>query len=104
MYLRHERFLKELVDKFGKFLIAYFKLNNIDINTRDFSELIDVNGVIYRLHIISDYDRAKNDTTLCELIRLIEGESLVGQMVTPPNEDQEVSVNEVAEEEIIIKR
>lgn len=104
LYLRHERFLKELVDKFGKFLIAYFKLNNIDINTRDFSVLIDVDGVIYRLQIISDYDRAKNDTTLCELIRLIEGESLVGQTVTPPNEDQEVSVDEVAEDEIIIKR
>jgi hypothetical protein len=85
LYGFHERFVKEIVDRFGKMLRARFNLNADDINKLDFGVLWNVDGVVYRLQKVSDYDPTKDITTKCELIKLIQGETILAQGV-PANQ------------------
>jgi hypothetical protein len=55
-----------------------------DINSLDFRNLIQIDGVVYRLLKISDYQSGKNVSTVVELIRIIEGEGIQTTIVTPP--------------------
>lgn len=77
----HNTFIQELVSRYGKLLTCYAKIDTSTINTLDFRNLININGVVYRLQKISDYDSTKDRTTQVELIRLIQGEGI-------PNEDE----------------
>ena len=76
LYQYHEKFLRELTDKHGKLLSCYVRLNSEMINVLDFGNLINIDGVVYRLQKIENYDITKNTSTRCEFIRLIEGESI----------------------------
>ena len=84
LYLYHERFIKEIVSRFGKQLTAYAKLGSEDINSLDFRNLINIDGVVYRLQKVSDYDSGKNTSTQIELIRIIQGEGIQTTTVIPP--------------------
>jgi len=84
LYLYHERFIKEIVGRYGKQLTGYFMLDSQDINSLDFKNLININGVIYRLQKVNDYDSGKEESTMCELIRILEGESISGRFISPP--------------------
>lgn len=84
LYLYHERFIKEIVGRYGKQLTGYFMLDSQDINSLDFKNLININGVIYRLQKVNDYDSGKEESTMCELIRILEGESIAGRFIAPP--------------------
>jgi hypothetical protein len=77
----HNTFIQELVSRYGKLLTCYAKIDTSIINTLDFRNLININGVVYRLQKISDYDSTKERTTQIELLRLIQGEG------TPIEED-----------------
>jgi hypothetical protein len=55
-----------------------------DINSLDFRNLIQIDGVVYRLLKISDYQSGKNTPTIVELIRIIDGEGIQTTIVTPP--------------------
>lgn len=81
LYQYHETFIKEIVSRFGKMLTCYVILDADQINRLDFRNLINIDGVVYRLQKINDYDSGKNQSTLVELIRIIEGE---GQAVVVP--------------------
>lgn len=70
----HDTFIQELVSRYGKLLTCYAKIDTKIINTLDFRNLININGVVYRLQKISDYDSTKERTTQIELLRLIQGE------------------------------
>jgi len=70
----HNTFIQELVSRYGKLLTCYAKIDTSIINTLDFRNLININGVVYRLQKISDYDSTKDRTTQVELLRLIQGE------------------------------
>ena len=70
----HNTFIQELVSRYGKLLTCYAKIDTKIINTLDFRNLININGVVYRLQKISDYDSTKERTTQIELLRLIQGE------------------------------
>jgi len=70
----HNTFIQELVSRYGKLLTCYAKIDTAIINTLDFRNLININGVVYRLQKISDYDSTKDRTTQVELLRLIQGE------------------------------
>lgn len=70
----HNTFIQELVSRYGKLLTCYAKIDTSIINTLDFRNLININGVVYRLQKISDYDSTKDRTTQIELLRLIQGE------------------------------
>ncbi len=70
----HNTFIQELISRYGKLLTCYAKIDTSIINTLDFRNLININGVVYRLQKISDYDSTKERTTQIELLRLIQGE------------------------------
>lgn len=78
----HNTFIQELVSRYGKLLTCYAKIDTSIINTLDFRNLININGVVYRLQKISDYDSTKERTTQIELLRLIQGE---GQPIEDEN-------------------
>jgi hypothetical protein len=72
----HNTFIQELISRYGKLLTCYAKIDTSIINTLDFRNLININGVVYRLQKISDYDSTKDRTTQVELLRLIQGEGI----------------------------
>ena len=84
LYMYHERFIKELVSRFGKQLTCSAMLAPEHINSLDFRNLINIDGVVYRLQKVSDYDSGKNTSTQIELIRIIQGEGIQTTTVVPP--------------------
>ena len=75
LYAYHEKFIKEIVSRFGKLLTCYMMIDSDIINKLDFRNLINIDGVVYRLQKINDYDSGKGQSTLVELIRILEGEN-----------------------------
>ena len=75
LYAYHERFIKEIVSRFGKLLTCYMMIDSDIINKLDFRNLINIDGVVYRLQKINDYDSGKGQSTMVELIRILEGEN-----------------------------
>lgn len=84
LYLYHEKFIKELISRFGKQISCSVMLRPSDINSLDFRNLINIDGVVYRLLKVSDYQSGKNQSTVVELIRIIQGEGIQTTIVTPP--------------------
>lgn len=84
LYMYHEKFIKELISRFGKQVTCSVMLRPSDINSLDFRNLINIDGVVYRLQKISDYQSGKNTSTIVELIRIIEGEGIQTTIVAPP--------------------
>lgn len=84
LYLYHEKFIKELISRYGKKVTCSVMLRPSDINSLDFRNLIQIDGVVYRLLKVSDYQSGKNTSTVVELIRIIEGEGIQTTIVTPP--------------------
>lgn len=64
-------YLAEITDKDSRLLTATFKLANKDIYNLDFSKLIWVDGVLYRLNKIEDFNASKEDTSKVELVKII---------------------------------
>lgn len=54
----------------GKILSAYFNLNESTLG--DFSTLVNINGVLYRKNLITDYDANGYETTKVELYKVLE--------------------------------
>ena len=84
LYLYHEKFIKELISRFGKQVTCSVMLRPSDINSLDFRNLINIDGVVYRLLKVSDYQSGKNVSTNVELIRIIQGEGIQTTIVIPP--------------------
>jgi hypothetical protein len=53
-------------------LIIQTRLNEIDIMQLDFSKLIFIDGVLYRLNKIIDYNATDRELTKIELIKVIQ--------------------------------
>ena len=75
LYSYHETFIKEIVSRYGKLVNLSVMLNSSIINQLDFKDLILIDGVIYRLQSIKDFDPGKQQSTEIELIRILEGNS-----------------------------
>ena len=75
LYSYHETFIKEIVSRYGKLVTLSVMLNSSIINQLDFKNLIIIDGVVYRLQKITDFDPGKEQSTQIELIRIIEGDS-----------------------------
>lgn len=58
-------YMAEITDKDSKLLSAYFYLKTIDIYNLDFSKYITVDGVLFRLNKITDYNM--NEPMDCEV-------------------------------------
>ena len=56
-------------------------IDSNDIFTLDFRNLIKIDGVVFRLQAIKDYDSGKDESTKLELIRIIEGEGISGTII-----------------------
>ena len=65
------QYMYEIIDQDSRLLIANFRLNEQDINQLDFSKLIYIQGVLYRLNKIIDYNATKRDTCKVELLKVI---------------------------------
>ena len=89
LYGFHEKFIKELVDRNGKMLSASFRLNEDIINRLDFGDLVNVDGVVYRLQKVSEYNSSDDNSTKSELIRLIEGEGIQTYTIEVPFDEYE---------------
>jgi len=76
LYIYHERFIRELLDRNGKMLTCSLGMNSNDINQLDFGNLVNIDGVVYRLQKIENYNSSDDNSTKTELIRLIEGEGI----------------------------
>jgi len=82
LYSYHETFIKEIVSRYGKLVTLNVMLNSSIINQLNFKKLILIDGVVYRLQKINDFDPGKEDSTQIELIRILQGDSAAG---TPPD-------------------
>jgi hypothetical protein len=82
LYSYHETFIREIVSKFGKQLTAKVMLHSNDIGGLNFKKLINIDGVIFRLQKVSNYDSGKYTSTESEFIRLTTAESAQTYTVT----------------------
>jgi hypothetical protein len=64
-------YMAEITDKDSKLLTAKVKLNYKDIYTLDFSKLIYIDGSLFRLNKIIDYNATNEDTCTAEFIKVI---------------------------------
>jgi hypothetical protein len=65
------QYMYEIIDQDSRLLVANFRLNEQDINQLDFSKLIYIQGVLYRLNKIIDYNATRRDTCKVELLKVI---------------------------------
>lgn len=63
-------YVAEITDKDSKLLTAFVKLNELDIANLNFSRLIFIDGALWRLNKIIDFNT--EDTTRVEFLRVIE--------------------------------
>jgi hypothetical protein len=69
--LYYSSYMAEITDKDSRLLTAFFKLNEQDIFNLDFSSFKYIDGGLYRLSKVMDYDAGANQLTKCELLRVI---------------------------------
>jgi len=65
-------YLAEITSKDSKLLSCYLYLTVQDINSLDFSKLIYLEGCLWRLNKVIDFNPSINQTTKCELLKVIE--------------------------------
>lgn len=71
----HLKFIRELTGRDSKFFRPYIKLSPEQINQLSYSRLKMIDGVLFRLNEIKDFDNDAAESTFTELIRIIEGDS-----------------------------
>ena len=67
----HKKFVNEITSIDSKLVTLYLKLTYKDINELDFSKLKMIDGVLYRLNTIKDFDSDAYGTTEVELIKFL---------------------------------
>jgi hypothetical protein len=65
-------YVAEITDKDSKLLTCNVRLTDIDIYNLDFSRPIWIDGSLWRLNKVMDYNPMVEDTTKCEFIKVIE--------------------------------
>lgn len=68
----HSGYIAEITDKNSKLLIAFAYLNTVDIMNLDFSKLIYVDGVLFRLNKVNNYNPIDLGTTEVQLLKVID--------------------------------
>jgi hypothetical protein len=67
-----DEYLAEIINKDSKLLSCYLYLTVQDIYSLDFSQLIYIDGALWRLNKVLDFNPSIPQTTKCELLRVIE--------------------------------
>lgn len=65
-------YIAEITNKDSKLLTAQIKLNDTDIYNLDFGKLLYIDGSLWRLNRILDYNPIAMQTTKCEFLKVIE--------------------------------
>jgi hypothetical protein len=65
-------YIAEITDKDSKLLTAQIKLNDTDIYNLDFGKLLYIDGSLWRLNRIMDYNPIAMQPTKCEFLKVIE--------------------------------
>lgn len=65
-------YIAEITDKDSKLLTCSVYLKNSDIYSLDFSKLIYIDGSLWRLNKVIDYNPTSPDSTKCEFLKVIE--------------------------------
>jgi hypothetical protein len=65
-------YIAEITDKDSKLLTAQIKLNDVDIYNLDFGKLLYIDGSLWRLNRVLDYNPIAMQTTKCEFLKVIE--------------------------------
>lgn len=68
----HSAYISEITDKNSKLVIASAYLNTVDIMNLDFTKLIYVDGVLFRLNKINEYNPIDLSTTEIQLLKVID--------------------------------
>lgn len=69
--LYHAKFVNEITSIDSKLLNLYMRLINKDIHELDFSTLKKINGVLYRLNFVKDFDSDAFESTEVELLKYL---------------------------------
>jgi hypothetical protein len=64
-------YLAEITDKDSRLLTCTMKLNFKDVYQLDFSKLIWIDGVLYRINKIEDFNASNEDTCKVQLLKII---------------------------------
>lgn len=67
----HRTFIKEITGRDSKIVQLYVRLNSQMINKLDFGRLKMINGVLFRLNEIKDFDDNISESTFVELVRVV---------------------------------
>jgi hypothetical protein len=67
-----DEYLAEIINKDSKLLSCYLYLTVQDIHSLDFAQLIYIDGALWRLNKVIDFNPSIPKTTKCELLRVIE--------------------------------
>ena len=67
-----DEYLAEIINKDSKLLSCYLYLTLQDIYSLDFAQLIYIDGALWRLNKVIDFNPSIPKTTKCELLRVIE--------------------------------
>ena len=65
-------YVAEITDKDSKLLNCHVRLTDADIYALDFSKPIWIDGSLWRLNKVIDYNPMTSDTTKCEFLKIIE--------------------------------
>lgn len=68
----HSGYISEITDKNSKLVIASAYLNTVDIMNLDFTKLIYVDGVLFRLNKVNEYNPIDLSTTEIQLLKVID--------------------------------
>ena len=66
-----DEYIAEIADKDSKILSCYVRLTALDIAQLDFSKQIMIDGVLFRLNKVEDYDYTNNELVKVELLKII---------------------------------
>ena len=80
----YDQFIRELTGRDSKFLQAYFKLNENDLQGEFLRNLWNIKGTIFRINTIKEYDGNGAATTWAELVRINKGNTPATYTQTDP--------------------
>jgi hypothetical protein len=64
-------YIGEIADKDSKLLTCYVYLNELDLANLDFAKPVFIDGVLWRINKVIDYDATNNELTKVELLKII---------------------------------
>ena len=66
-------YIAEIADKDSKLLKCYVHLTPLDVAQLDFAKFVFIDGLLFRINKVEDYDPANNELTRVELLKVIHG-------------------------------